>query len=82
MGKRQRIKILCDWGGLKDNDSLYQYKKKFFRFDEDLRFFTGRKILDLEAYKYLVGLSSPDFPVDDISADSVEEGYFPKYRMP
>jgi len=67
-------------GGLKDNDSLYQYKKKFFRFDKDLQFFTGRKILNIEAYRELVSMVLPDYPVEEFTTDSVSEGYFPKYR--
>jgi hypothetical protein len=80
--REKGLKFYVIGGGLKDNDSLYQYKKKFFRFDDDLQFFTGRKILNIEAYRELVSMALPDYPVEELTADSVSEGYFPKYRRP
>ncbi|MDM9630298.1 GNAT family N-acetyltransferase [Robiginitalea aurantiaca] len=67
-------------GGLKEHDSLYQYKKKFFRFDEDPSFLSGRKIVNLEVYRELVGMALPEIPISEITLDSASTGFFPKYR--
>src|SRR5690606_16259956 len=41
-------------GGRKNNDGLYHYKKDFFPLDEDLIFYTGRKIIDEVSYRNFV----------------------------
>ena len=80
--RKKGLKYYVIGGGLKEYDSLYQYKKKFFRFDDDLSFLTGRKIVNLKVYKELVGRTSPGFPISELTQDSVNEGFFPKYRAP
>ena len=65
-------------GGLADGDGLYQYKKKFFPKDDDLNFYTGRKILNLEVYQDLnkmFGSTENDYQEADIT-----KGFFPQYR--
>jgi len=60
-------------GGRTNNDSLYQYKKNFFPIEEDLIFYTGRKIIDEDGYNNLV-LNNP-------ACQAGEDGnYFPLYR--
>ena len=60
-------------GGRENNDSLYHYKKNFFPSDEDLVFYTGRKIIDESIYTDLVN-NSP------YCADCINTNYFPLYR--
>ena len=62
-------------GGGKDyNDSLYKYKKDFFPSDEDVIFYTGRKIIDKEVYKKLVISHNP------LSIGCKITSFFPLYR--
>lgn len=60
-------------GGRENNDSLYQYKKNFFPLDEDLIFYTGRKIIDLAEYNKLVN-NNP------YCKGCLHGNYFPLYR--
>lgn len=60
-------------GGRTNNDSLYQYKKNFFPIEEDLIFYTGRKIIDEVGYNNLVQ-NNPT------CQDGSEGNYFPLYR--
>ena len=62
-------------GGKADGDDLYLYKKKFFPFDRDLNFFTGRKIIDKKIYKKLLNNFESSF-----DAMKIDKGFFPKYR--
>lgn len=65
-------------GGRRDNDGLYQYKKSFFSKDQDITYFTGRKIIHPEKYHKLVS-----YVFNNGVADSSLihlDGYFPKYR--
>ncbi len=64
-------------GGITDKDNLYKYKKSFFSKDEDVIYYTGRKIIDKTAYKTLVK-SKTNFNVDLIT--DIEHNYFPLYR--
>lgn len=64
-------------GGQSDGDNLYVYKKKYFPYDEDINFYTGRKIVDAEAYTKLMQTQQPD---SDGSVAGITKGYFPKYR--
>eukprot|EP01013_Petalomonas_cantuscygni_P033788 TRINITY_DN6098_c0_g1_i1.p1 TRINITY_DN6098_c0_g1~~TRINITY_DN6098_c0_g1_i1.p1 ORF type:complete len:344 (-),score=-35.26 TRINITY_DN6098_c0_g1_i1:575-1606(-) len=43
-------------GGLSNSetDNLYLYKKKYFPFDDDIHFYTGRKIIDMDLYVNLI----------------------------
>jgi hypothetical protein len=67
-------------GGRIDYDSLYQYKKSFFPKDEDVIFYTGRKIINQNVYKSLIS----QIGVDAIAiSDSLTntKAYFPLYRF-
>ncbi|XLS30763.1 peptidoglycan bridge formation glycyltransferase FemA/FemB family protein [Flavobacteriaceae bacterium M23B6Z8] len=65
-------------GGREDNDGLYKYKKSFFPHDEDVIYYTGRKIINPKIYKELVMKKN----VNDIQVitDTIEQHYFPLYR--
>ncbi|MDM9632562.1 lipid II:glycine glycyltransferase FemX [Robiginitalea aurantiaca] len=69
-------------GGQKANDSLYRYKKSFFPKDEDLTFYTGRKIINKEVYNSLVEefCKSNKLPIPK-SSDPCKGGFFPQYRI-
>lgn len=64
-------------GGRNNNDSLYKYKKTFFPNDEDVIFYTGRKVVNPEVYKAII--NAANIPQDTSGAVS---NYFPKYRKP
>ncbi len=68
-------------GGLSNSetDNLYLYKKKYFPFDEDIHFYTGRKIVDKKVYLELCELNHPN-PSELVDVENVSEGFFPKYR--
>lgn len=68
-------------GGLSNGpeDKLYQYKKKYFPLDDDIDFYTGRKIILPKAYKELVEMASKE-PVGSECLEQIETGFFPKYR--
>lgn len=68
-------------GGLSNSkeDNLYLYKRKYFPLDEDVDFYTGRKILDEKAYDKLVAMNKSD--ADIVASKDLANGYFPKYRM-
>lgn len=51
-------------------DSLFKFKKSFYRLDDLNRFHIGKKIFNKEKYDELVNMRS----------DSLNEGFFPKYR--
>ncbi|WP_340202354.1 GNAT family N-acetyltransferase [Ascidiimonas sp. W6] len=65
-------------GGREDGDGLYKYKKSFFPHDEDVIYYTGRKIINSEIYNELVMKKN----VTDIEVitDTIELYYFPLYR--
>jgi len=68
-------------GGLSNSetDNLYLYKKKYFPFDDDIHFYTGRKIIDRDLYENLVkeNCKNNNRLMDPIN---IEEGFFPGYR--
>ncbi len=66
-------------GGRQNNDSLYKYKKTFFPNDEDVVFYTGRKVIDPKVYKEMVAKANITPSLDK---DTREVHYFPKYRQP
>lgn len=70
-------------GGLSNSkeDNLYLYKRKYFPLDEDVDFYTGRKILDEKAYDKLVAMNNNNSDVDMVASKNLDSGYFPKYRM-
>lgn len=69
-------------GGQQNDDSLYKYKKSFFPVDEDVAFYTGRKILNESTYNELVAefCQSSKLPVPE-SSDPCLGGFFPLYRL-
>ena len=64
-------------GGRSNDDSLYKYKKTFFPNDEDLIFYTGRKVINQDVYKNIVEKANIDY-----SQSTLGTSYFPKYRKP
>ena len=60
-------------GGRMENDSLYKYKKNFFPKDDDIIFYTGRKILDHAVYMEL-------YEINPFCVDCPVTFFFPKYR--
>lgn len=66
-------------GGLSNGkeDKLYLYKKKYFPYDDDINFYTGRKVLLPKEYQHLV--EATGFRLKD-SAMEIQDGFFPKYR--
>ncbi|MEE4247580.1 MAG: hypothetical protein V2I33_19410, partial [Kangiellaceae bacterium] len=73
--KEVGLKYYMIGGGRSDGDNLYLYKKKYFPFDTDVAFYTGRKVINKDVYTELVGLNRPNETVCDIKT-----GYFPQYR--
>jgi hypothetical protein len=69
-------------GGLSDGteDKLYQYKKKYFPMDDDIDFYTGRKVVMPKAYLALVQMASIDMD-GDTALVHIDTGFFPKYRQ-
>lgn len=69
-------------GGLSNGkeDKLYLYKKKYFPFDDDIDFYTGRKILMPQKYKEFSEISGQE--CTDSSNEKITVGFFPKYRAP
>ncbi len=64
-------------GGRVDGDGLYKYKKSFFPKDEDIIYYTGRKIVNKKIYDELIsknditGIQDPD---------DIRKNHFPLYR--
>lgn len=65
-------------GGRTDNDGLYKYKKSFFPKDEDITFYTGRKILNKTIYKELVKNCSDEANIE--AQLMLKDSFFPYYR--
>lgn len=63
-------------GGRKNDDQLYKYKKNFFPKEDDIIYYTGRKIVLPEIYEELISQSLEQMEM----APSIDEGYFPAYR--
>ncbi|MEP5341510.1 MAG: GNAT family N-acetyltransferase [Algibacter sp.] len=61
-------------GGRTDNDGLYQYKKTFFPKDEDVTFYTGRKIINYNIYNKLTKQPELNTPITNINM------FFPAYN--
>ena len=68
-------------GGLSNGpeDKLYQYKKKYFPLDDDIDFYTGRKIVLPQVYLELLRLNGQE-EVREEALVNISSGYFPKYR--
>ena len=76
--KKQGVEYYVLGGGRIDGDGLYKYKKAFFQYDEDVIFYTGRKIINPEVYKHLI--SEIRIINVDIVGDKTNEKFFPQYR--
>lgn len=66
-------------GGLSDGDGLYKYKKKFFPKEEDIFFYSGRKVLNEDLYKELNSKLNKDLEIEN-NLEDISIGFFPKYR--
>ena len=66
-------------GGRHDNDGLYQYKKAFFPKDNDVIFYTGRKIINTKVYNNI--LSQIDVNYTEINLIDNKDTYFPIYKQ-
>ena len=79
--RKTNFKYYILGGGRTDNDQLYQYKKSFFPKDEDVIFYTGRKIVNHEVYNELL------LRTKNISGESLKNeinsstDFFPEYRI-
>lgn len=74
-GYENKCKTLYLGGGVgSSEDSLFKFKKSFFRSDETSYFYTGKKIFDLEKYVELCKARS-------MTVQNLYEGFFPKYRL-
>ncbi len=69
-------------GGRIDGDGLYAYKKTFFPKDQDLDYYTGRKIINHQIYQELCEEVCEDKRnIDLVNSQNLATGYFPKYRL-
>lgn len=81
-GLEQHMEYYALGGGRTNNDSLYQYKKTFFPKDEDVIFYTGRKIVNLHMYQNLIKqieVLKFEEVINDVANKNI---YFPFYRNP
>lgn len=65
-------------GGIKDGDGLYKSKKALFPKDEDVIFYTGRKIINLTIYKEII--KQQNINDIDVIVEDITKNYFPIYR--
>ncbi len=65
-------------GGMKDGDGLYKSKKSLFPKDEDVIFYTGRKIVDQDIHDELCLSSNPEYVT--IPKEDLNNYFFPFYR--
>lgn len=65
-------------GGREDNDGLYKYKKSFFPNDEDVIYYTGRKIINQVIYDDLIVQKCETGVLDN--ENDLRSGFFPLYR--
>jgi lipid II:glycine glycyltransferase (peptidoglycan interpeptide bridge formation enzyme) len=66
-------------GGLKDGDTLYQYKKKYFPEEPEIHFYTGRKILNHIIYGELCAMAGYEYQTS-LNKTDLTRGFFPLYR--
>jgi len=66
-------------GGIQNGDGLYKSKKALFPKDENVVFYTGRKIIDKNRYDELCSLSDKNYNM--IKEASISEHFFPYYRF-
>ena len=76
---KNNLKCYILGGGLKDNDGLFKSKKALFPKDEDVTFYTGRKIIDYEAYDRLCENHLEDY--GNIHKEELKNYFFPLYRF-
>ncbi|WP_010522819.1 GNAT family N-acetyltransferase [Aquimarina agarivorans] len=66
-------------GGIKNGDGLYKSKKAFFPKDEEVIFYTGRKIIDAKIYNELNFATNENYSkTKDIALTDL---FFPYYRI-
>lgn len=74
-GSANGYKTLYLGGGVGSaEDSLFEFKKSFYRKDDLKYFYIGKKILNEEMYEKLVNIRKKDNPLCEST------NYFPKYR--
>ncbi len=66
-------------GGMKDGDGLYKNKKSLFPKDEDVIFYTGRKIVNETVYDELCSSANPEY--SDVHKQNLKDYFFPFYRL-
>ena len=80
-GREKNFKYYLLGGGRSDCDQLYAYKKAFFPKDNDVTFYTGRKIINPEIYKQLIkGNLVNKINTEDLIKNSKND-FFPAYRI-
>jgi hypothetical protein len=78
-GLENNLKYYALGGGRTDNDGLYKYKKSFFPTDEDVTFYTGRKIINHDIYQSLVkDIDVEHEVIENLITDRTS--YFPIYN--
>ena len=77
-GKTQGFKNYVLGGGRINGDSLYKYKKSFFPKNEDVVFYTGRKIINQDIYEKLVTLNNKY--TYTLNEKDIINDFFPLYR--
>jgi sugar O-acyltransferase (sialic acid O-acetyltransferase NeuD family) len=77
-GLQNNMKYYALGGGRKDGDSLYKYKKAFFPKDDDVMFYTGRKVIDNVQYKkFMQKVTDDEVFIENSITDT--KVYFPYY---
>ncbi len=66
-------------GGMKDGDGLYKNKKSLFPKDDDVIFYTGRKIVNKKQYDELCLVSNIAYA--DMDKETLKNYFFPFYRI-
>lgn len=74
-----QIKCYVLGGGMKDGDGLYKHKKSLFPKDEDVVFYTGRKIVNEKIYDQLCLSSEVEYT--QVHKDNLKDYFFPFYRL-
>ncbi|MEP3836569.1 MAG: GNAT family N-acetyltransferase [Algibacter sp.] len=74
-----QLKYYVLGGGLSDGDGLYKSKKAFFPKDDDIVFYTGRKINNYQVYETLCKSQHEDY--NNAHKDEVKKYFFPFYRF-
>jgi len=80
-GLKNNKKYFCLGGGRQNDDSLYQYKKSFFPYDEEAMYYTGRKIINSDIFNQLIKKYNISIKHSIESFKDTKE-YFPIYNNP